>query len=265
MLCPAQKKIADDVSELFELGFKHSALQLSRYKILFHFKASMWESIILVLPPLSCNAYPRAILLHAFCAIYAPQPTPPPPFVCHTPYTIGNCNIVYRPTLKRVLRFNTFRYWEYPSIHMKACSCTSSTTGAAYAASGAWRAYGRASHTLCLAGSPAPLWGSLVTCVVYGLRVRSVRALFRCFSERISCKGQAAPATVRLTRVGLCTRFDYFGAFVHESRIILLLSPTCIAHTIAMLMRDYCAIYDPPPDPPIECHTLYNSGNGNIV
>jgi len=26
--------------------------------------------------------------------------------------------------------------------------------GAAYAASGAWRAYGRASHALCLAGSP---------------------------------------------------------------------------------------------------------------
>jgi len=29
-------------------------------------------------PPPSCNAYPIAILLHDFCAIYAPQPTPPP-------------------------------------------------------------------------------------------------------------------------------------------------------------------------------------------
>jgi len=29
----------------------------------------------------------------------------------------------------------------------------------------------------------APLWGSLVTCVVYCLRVPSVRALFLCFRE----------------------------------------------------------------------------------
>jgi len=50
------------------------------------------------------------------------------------------------------------------SRKQKACSCTSSTTGAAYAASGAWHAEGRASHALCLAGSPM---GSLVTCVEY--------------------------------------------------------------------------------------------------
>jgi len=40
------------------------------------------------------------------------------------------------------------------SHKQKACSCMSSTTGAAYAASGAWRAYGPALHALCLSGSP---------------------------------------------------------------------------------------------------------------
>jgi len=43
-------------------------------------------------PPPPCNAYPIAILLHYFCAIYTPQPTPP--CACHTPYTIGDGNIV---------------------------------------------------------------------------------------------------------------------------------------------------------------------------
>jgi len=40
------------------------------------------------------------------------------------------------------------------SRKQKAWSCAPSTTGAAYAASGAWRAQGRAPHALCLAGSP---------------------------------------------------------------------------------------------------------------
>ena len=38
--------------------------QLRLYKILFHFKALLWESIILVLPPPTCKAYPTSILLH---------------------------------------------------------------------------------------------------------------------------------------------------------------------------------------------------------
>ena len=57
---------------------------LSPYKILFHFKALLWESIILSLPPSSCNAYPIAILLHGFCTIDAPQPTPPVNVIHHT-------------------------------------------------------------------------------------------------------------------------------------------------------------------------------------
>jgi len=61
--------------------------QLSLYKILFHFKVLLWESIILVLPPPTCNTYPIAILLYDFCTIYAPLTDPP--FACHTPYNIG--------------------------------------------------------------------------------------------------------------------------------------------------------------------------------
>ena len=65
---------------------------LSLYKILLHFKALLWESIILLLPPPTCKAYPLAILLHGHCTIYAPLPTPP--FVCHTPYNMVDGNIV---------------------------------------------------------------------------------------------------------------------------------------------------------------------------
>ena len=38
------------------------------------------------------KAYPFAILLHDHCAVYAPPPTAS--FVCHTPYNIGDGNIV---------------------------------------------------------------------------------------------------------------------------------------------------------------------------
>jgi len=41
----------------------------------------------------------------------------------------------------------------------------------------------------------------------------------------------------------------YFEAFVHESIIRLLPPPTCIAHTIAILLHIYCAIYDALPTP----------------
>jgi len=37
------------------------AVGVSLYKVLFHFTALLWESIILFLPPLICNAYPIAI------------------------------------------------------------------------------------------------------------------------------------------------------------------------------------------------------------
>ena len=33
---------------------------------------------------------------------------------------------------------------------------------------------------------------------------------------------------------------------MHESTILVTPLPTCMVHTIAILLRDYCAIHDPP-------------------
>ena len=63
--------------------FIKGALQLGLYKILCHCQVLVWESIILSLPPPTCNDYTIAILLHSHCAMYAPPPTPP-----FMPYTI---------------------------------------------------------------------------------------------------------------------------------------------------------------------------------
>jgi len=49
----------------------HGAL-LGLYKILFRFKAVLWESLH---PPFICKAYPITILLHDHWAIYALLPT----------------------------------------------------------------------------------------------------------------------------------------------------------------------------------------------
>jgi len=43
--------------------------------------------------------------------------------------------------------------------------------------------------------------------------------------------------------------FVHFKAFVHESVILVLPPPTCNAHTTAVLLQYYCALYDPPPTP----------------
>ena len=56
---------------------------LRLYKILFHFKALLWESTILLVPPSTCKAYPIAILLHEHCATYAPPHCPPPFYAIH--------------------------------------------------------------------------------------------------------------------------------------------------------------------------------------
>ena len=65
---------------------------LSLYKMLFHFEALLWQSIILLLrtPPA------KPTLLQYYSTTIA-QYTPPPtdPFwLCHTPYNIGDDNIV---------------------------------------------------------------------------------------------------------------------------------------------------------------------------
>jgi len=63
-----------------------------RYKTLFYFEVFVHESIILSLPPPTCIARTIAIRLHVHCALHAAPPDPP--FVCHTPYNIGDCNIL---------------------------------------------------------------------------------------------------------------------------------------------------------------------------
>jgi len=60
------------------------APRLSLYKILFYFKASVWESILLLFPHPACKAYPIAILLHGHCAIYAPPQAPLLDTIYHT-------------------------------------------------------------------------------------------------------------------------------------------------------------------------------------
>jgi len=42
--------------------------------------------------------------------------------------------------------------------------------------------------------------------------------------------------------VGLYKIFFYFESFVHESIVLSFLPPTCIAHTVAILLHDYWAI-----------------------
>jgi len=51
-------------------------------------------------------------------------------------------------------------------------------------------------------------------------------------------------------RVGLYKTLFYFEACVHDSAVLLLPLPTCIARTIAIRLHVYCAIiYDAPPPP----------------
>ena len=52
--------------------------------------------------------------------------------------------------------------------------------------------------------------------------------------------------------------FFYFEPFVHVSIVLSFFCPACIAHTVAILLHDYWAIYDPPLDFPFVCHTPCN-------
>jgi len=40
--------------------------------------------------------------------------------------------------------------------------------------------------------------------------------------------------------------FVYFSSFVHETSDLSFIQPACIAHTVAILLHDYWAIYNPP-------------------
>ena len=65
---------------------------LSLYKILFHFKALLWESIILLLPSPLLQSLPYCNTIARLSRNIRP-PTDPP-FVCHIPYNTDDGNIV---------------------------------------------------------------------------------------------------------------------------------------------------------------------------
>jgi len=85
-------------SEGWCLGFErvfgrvYSVSSLSLYNIVFHCKALVWESIIIVLPPPPV----KPTVLQYYCTNIAQYTPPPltPPCVCHTPKNIGDGNIV---------------------------------------------------------------------------------------------------------------------------------------------------------------------------
>jgi len=65
-------------------------VELSLYKILFHFKALLYESIILLQPHLQILRYCNTIAR----PLRNIRPPTDPSFACHTPYNIGHGNIV---------------------------------------------------------------------------------------------------------------------------------------------------------------------------
>ena len=67
--------------------------QIGLYKIFFHFEAFVHESTIFSPPAATSIPHTDAILLHDYWTVYDPPPSDLP-FVCHTPYNIGNNNIV---------------------------------------------------------------------------------------------------------------------------------------------------------------------------
>ena len=93
--------------------------QLSLHKILFHFKALLWESIISLLPLLTCKAY----FLSYYCttiAQYIP-PTPTPSF-----YAIHHTILVMAISCKGQPRapLRWARLCAYPRTPQKPCCLT---------------------------------------------------------------------------------------------------------------------------------------------
>ena len=70
---------------------RQRAAEVSLYKILFHCKALLCESTILLRPP-HLQSLPYCITIaRPLCNI---RPPIDPSFVCHTPYNISDGNIV---------------------------------------------------------------------------------------------------------------------------------------------------------------------------
>jgi len=59
------------------------------------------EPTILSFPPPTCNAHPGAVVVHAYWTAY--DSPPDLPFVCYTPYNVGNNNIVKKIAHSRSL------------------------------------------------------------------------------------------------------------------------------------------------------------------
>jgi len=68
------------------------------------------------------------------------------------------------------------------------------------------------------------------------------------------------PPTLAYTRYS----FNFFCVCKNQSSLSYP-PPICITPTTATLLRDFCAIYAPPTDPPFICHAPYNIGDDNIV
>jgi len=75
----------------------------------------------------------------------------------------------------------------------------------------------------------------------------------------------AKDGRVCVSGLGLCKILFDFYSFVHESVVRSFFRRACIARTVAILLHGYWAVYDPPLDLPLVCHTPYNIGNNNIV
>ena len=61
---------------------------------------------------------------------------------------------------------------------------------------------------------------------------------------------------LKRAHLGVYKIFFYFEPFVHESTIFSFPAPTCIAHTVAILLQYDCAIFDPTPNPVFMPHTI---------
>jgi len=69
-----------------------TGLVVSLYTILFHFRAVLWESIILLLPPPNLQRLPYCTTIVR--PLRNMRPGTDLPFVWHTPYNIDDGNIV---------------------------------------------------------------------------------------------------------------------------------------------------------------------------
>ena len=123
----------------------------------------------------------------------------------------------------------------------------------------------------------SPIWTEVVTwlCTRYSFTVESTKGGSQSLHGREFLRWAPSPfgVTVSFTsELGVYPVFTPKPPFspildstVRGFRARILPPPTCFAHTFTMLLHDYCAIYDRPPDAPFVCHTHYNIGNGNIV